>query len=303
VRPTRTTQYEIGFTQQIGDVASFDITGYYKDIVDQVVYDQVSTVNSRYGAYPTLTNGDFATTKGLEISFNMRRQQRVQVGGSISFQDAQGTGSYPNSNRGIIGAPLDGVTRFKPQYVSPLEFNNGFRGSLDIDYRFGKDDGPAVLENFGINALLTFNSGHPFTMGTGGASLEVEARDRQPIEPLGASTTPWNYQVDLRVDKSIDLIDRLRMNIYVYIINLFDTRNIQNVFMRTGSAEDDGYLTTPGVGLERGLADPRFAELYRAIELGYYEQWSNATTGAAYTVAPNIFGPPRQIRFGIRLEF
>ncbi len=43
VRPTRTTQYEIGFTQQISDFASFDITGYYKDIQDQIVYDQQRT--------------------------------------------------------------------------------------------------------------------------------------------------------------------------------------------------------------------------------------------------------------------
>jgi hypothetical protein len=303
VRPTRTTQYEIGFTQQIGEFASFDITGYYKDIIDQIVYDQIYTNNSRYGAYPVLINGDFATTKGLEISFNMRRQERFQLNGSVSFQDAQGTGSFPNSNRGIIGAPLDGVTRFKPQYISPLIYNNAVRGNLNLDYRFGKDDGPSILHEFGVSLLLTFNSGHPFTLGKGGADLEGDARDRQPLQPLNSSTTPWNYQVDLRVDKSIELVDKLRANIYVYVINLFDIVNYQNVFMRTGSAVDDGFLTTPGVGLERGLANPTFAELYKAINLNYYEQWQAATTGVAYTTAPNIWGPPRQIRLGIRLEY
>jgi hypothetical protein len=303
VRPTRTTQYEIGFTQQIGDFASFDITGYYKDIIDQVVYDQVYTNNSRYGAYAVLTNGDFATTKGLEISFNMRRQARFQVNGSLSLQDAEGTGSFPNSNRGIIGAPLDGVTRFKPQYISPLEFNNSVRGTVNIDYRFGPDDGPVILHEFGVSALLTFNSGHPFTLGTGGVSLESEARDRQPIEALNSSTTPWNYQIDLRIDKSINIWDKLKANIYIYVINLFDTKNIQNVFMRTGSASDDGYLTTPGLGLERGLADATYSSLYRAMELQYYETWLAATTGAAYTTTPNIYGPPRQIRLGIKLEY
>src|SRR3972149_2840918 len=165
VRPTRTTQYELGFTQQIGDFASFDITGYYKDIQDQVVYRQQSVTNSRYGAYAILTNGDFATTKGLEISFNMRRQARFMLNGSISFQDAQGTGSFPNSNRGIVGAPLDGVTRFAPQYIAPLEFNNSVRGNINLDYRFSKDDGGPILEELGISALLSFNSGHPYTTG------------------------------------------------------------------------------------------------------------------------------------------
>ena len=179
VRPTRTTQYEIGFTQQIGEFASFDITGYYKDIIDQVVYDQQNTgtdgANSNYGAYAVLRNGDFATTKGVEISFNMRRQSRFQVNGSVSFQNAQGTGSFPNSNRGIVAAPLDGVTIFRPQYISPLEFNNDVKGNFNFDFRFGKNDGGPILSQLGISALLTFNSGHPYTLGIGGSNLEGDS--------------------------------------------------------------------------------------------------------------------------------
>jgi hypothetical protein len=304
-RPTRTTQYEIGFTQQIGNFASFDVTGYYKDIQDQVIYDQQNTAaGSPYGAYAVLTNGDFATTKGLEIAFNMRRQSRFQVNGSVSFQDARGTGSFPNSNRGIVGAPLDGVTIFRPQYVSPLEYNNSFRGNMNIDYRWGIEDGGPILQELGVSALLTFNSGHPFTLGKGGDNLEGDARDRQPLEPLNQSTTPWNWQIDLRVDKTINLLDRLDLNIYVWVINLFDTKNIENVFLRTGSVDDDGYLTDPATGGQ--LVDTfgeEYAALYRAINVDYYEQWQNAMTGAAILTNPFFYGPPRQIRLGIRLEY
>lgn len=303
VRPTRTTQYEIGFTQQLGDFASFDITGYYKDIQDQVVYQAQDVSNSQYGTYFVLNNGDFATTKGIEFSFNMRRTARFQANGTVSFQDAQGTGSFPNSNRGIVGAPLDGVTRFAPQYVSPLEYNNAFRGNLSLDYRFGKDDGPKILSELGISALLSFNSGHPYTRGKGGASLEVEARDRQPVEALNSSTTPWNYQINLRIDKTISIYDRLSANIYINVINLLDTKNIENVFMRTGSITDDGFLSDPALGLIKAQQNPEYAALYRAMELDYYEQWQAATTGAAYTTAPRIYGPPRQIQLGIRLEY
>ncbi len=96
VRPERTTQYEIGFTQQVSDFASFDITGYYKDIKDQVIYSQQNTgQGSPLGAYYIFTNGDFATTKGVELSFAMRRTKRVQVNASFTFQDARGPGSYP----------------------------------------------------------------------------------------------------------------------------------------------------------------------------------------------------------------
>ncbi|MBI5474392.1 MAG: TonB-dependent receptor [Ignavibacteriae bacterium] len=302
VRPTRTTQYEIGFTQQFGDFASFDITGYYKDIKDQVVFDQQNTAQgSPLGAYYVFKNGDFATTKGVELTFNMRRQKRLQVNASLAFQDAQGTGSFPNSARGIVGAPLDGVTLFKPQYISPLEFNNSIRGNVNLDYRFGADDGGQILERFGISSLVTFASGHPYTRGIGGASLEGEARSRQPIEALNASTTPWTFQIDLRIDKTVRLFDALDANFFLYVINLLDNRNIQNVFLRTGTTDDDGYLSNPTLGQPLiNNYGPRFASLYKAINVDYYEAYQNA---AFLNTVPYFFGPPRQVRFGVRLEY
>ncbi len=305
IQPTRTTQYEIGFTQQIGELASFDITGFYKDIQNQVVFDKVSTdPTSPIKGYNILRNGDFATTKGVEIAFNMRRTSRFQVNAALTFQDAQGTGSFPNSARGIVGAPLDGVTIFKPQYISPLEYNNSFRGNLNLDYRFGKDDGPKILSEFGISGLLTFNSGHPFTIGKGGADLEGDARDRSPLQALNSSTTPWVFQFDLRIDKTINLFDKLNANIYVNVINLFDTKNIENVFLRTGSTSDDGYISDPALGGKLvETYGPEYAALYRAINIDYYEQWQNAAFGAPITTAPLFYGPPRQIRLGIRLEY
>ncbi len=302
VRPTRTTQYEIGFTQQLGDFASFDITGYYKDIQDQAVYDMQTTApGSPFGSYAILRNGDFATTKGVELTFNMKRQKRLQVNASLSFQDAQGTGSFPNSNRGIVAAPLDGVTIFRPQYVSPLEYNNSLRGNVSMDYRFDKDDGGPILENLGTSALISFNSGHPYTRGIGGEDLEGDARDRQPVEPLNTSTTPWVFQVDLKIDKTINLFGKLNANVYVFVTNLFDARNIYNAFLRTGSVDDDGYLSNPDLGgkLIQTLG-PQYEALYKAINIDYYERYQNAV---GLATVPFFYGPPRQVRLGVRLEY
>lgn len=300
IRPTRTTQYEIGFTQQVGDFASFDITGYYKDIKDQVVLDlQRTDKNSQFKSYNIYRNGDFATTKGIEITFNMRRTSRIAANASVSFQDARGTGSFPNSNRGIVGAPLDGVTIFTPQYISPLSFNNSFRGNMNFDYRFGDNDGPKLLHNFGISLLAQFSNGHPFTRGIGGADLEGDARDRRPVEPLNSSVTPSTLQVDLKVDKSFRLFDRVNLNVYAFVINLFDRNNVENVFLRTGSASDDGYISDPQLSGELA-SNPEYVELYNAINVDYYERYQNAP--ALFTV-PYLYGPPRQIRLGIRLEY
>jgi hypothetical protein len=313
VRPTRTTQYEIGFTQQIGSFASFDITGYYKDVLDQVVYRQQKTGStgnpSPYPAYALLTNGDFATTKGVEISFNMRRVERFLVNGSVSFQDARGTGSYPNGQAGIVGAPLDGVTVFEPQYVTPLDYNRNISGNLNFDYRFAKDDGGPILQELGASILFLFGSGHPYTTGEGKGntqgSLEGDARFRSPTEPLNASLTPGTFQVDFRVDKTVNLFDLFNMNVYVYVINLFDIKNVQNVFLRTGSATDDGYLGQYDLGGQLAEQNgPDYVAMYNAINIDYFQAYQAAggqnqgASGSSF-----LWGPPRQVRLGIRLEY
>jgi hypothetical protein len=224
---------------------------------------------------------------------------RLAINASLSLQDAQGTGSFPNSNRGIVGSPLDGVTIFRPQYISPLEFNNALRGNINFDYHFGVNDGPSFLQEAGASLLITFTSGHPYTRGIGGADLEGDSRDRQPVESLNSSTTPSTFQADLRIDKTFQLFDKLRLNIYLFVINLFDTRNIENVFLRTGSTSDDGYISDPNLSGEL-VNQPGYTDLYRAINIDYYERWQNAP--ALFTV-PNFYGPPRQIRLGVKLEY
>jgi hypothetical protein len=308
VRPTRTTQYEVGFTQQIGEFASIDITGFYKDIKDQIVYKQlVVAEGSPFGNYYVLDNGDVSTTKGIEIAYNMRRIERFKVDGNITFTDAKGTGSFPNSNRGIVGAPLDPLLTpagFTPLYISPLEYNQAIRAALNLDYRFGKDDGGPVLQELGITLLGVYSSGHPYTLGQGSGNLEGDARFRQPLEPLNSSTTPSTFQVDMRLDKTFNIADALNLNIYFYVINLFDIENVNNVFMRTGSADDDGYLGDPNQGGQQITTfGEDYARVYRALNLDYHQDWYNATTGGAYTTQPSIYGPPRQVRFGIRLEY
>ena len=308
VEPTRTTQYEVGFTQQIGEFASIDLTGFYKDITDQISYQQILVADgSPFGNYYTLGNYDIATIKGLEISYTMRRIERFKADANISFTSGDGTGSFPNSNRGIVGAPLDPLLTpggFTPVYISPLEYNQAIRTALSLDYRWGQGDGGPVLQQLGITLLGQFSSGHPFTQGVGSGSLEGDARFRQPVEPLNSSSTPSTYQLDMRIDKTFNIADMFNLNIYFNVINLLDTENIQNVFMRTGAADDDGYLSDPNQGGKQiATYGPDYAAVYTALNLDYHQDWYGATTGNAYTTQPVIYGPPRQIRFGIRLEY
>ena len=296
LRPERTTQYELGFSQEVADFMSFDVTAYYKDIKDLVQMTFVSVnLGSGYINYYARSNSDFATTKGVEIALNMRRFQRIQVNGSLTFQDSKGTGSYPNSNRGIVGYPVIVGQPYTPKNISPLEFDRPFLATMNIDYRFGENDGPAWLSNAGVNILITYRAGRPFTRGTGNPALvgisqagSGDARFRVPIEPLGSSEMPGAFNIDLRIEKSFALIDRLTANIYLTITNLLNTKNVEEVYLLTGTNTDDGYLSNPTTYQQQlNIQGQTYIDMYQLLNIDRNGLW----------------GPMRDIRLGVILEY
>lgn len=305
-QPIRTTQYEIGFSQQISDFASLDITAFYKDIKGQLQY---AVVNTEPGAlrnkYNVFANQDFATTNGLEFSFKMRRVERISALLNYTFSSANGTNS--GSGSAIGSSEVNGE---QPTVLLPLDYNQTHRGSIILDYRFNKDDGGPILEQMGLNAVLTFNSGHPFTYSvwsglaqssawTGGLTpiASGDTRGRRPYGPINSATTPWVYNIDLRLDKTFSVY-KFDVNVFIQVTNLLNTKSAINVYDKTGSADNDGFLSTTDAA--QLIAQPRyterFADLYRAISLG--------NRAAAYNVYGfDVYGPPRQLFAGIAVNF
>lgn len=305
LEPMRTTSYEVGFRQQLSEVAAFDISGFYKNIKGQISQiSQVTSLTALSQGYPVLVNGDFATTKGLEFRLTMRRTNRLQATINYTLTDAQGSGSKENSYASAVDRHVD-----VPTIVSPLDFAQEHTGSIILDYRFGNDDGGPILENLGTNFLFTFSSGHPFTFVyappggqvdayTAGVDYMNDTRSRQALEGIGASTTPWTFNLDMRLDKTfMDIYEGIDATIYLNVQNLLNIKNEINVFERSGSASDDGFLSNPAYSdqfiQENG---PQYADLYRAI---------NLKNGQAYwdQIGKDLYGTPRQIWFGVKVTY
>ncbi len=291
LRPERTTQYEVGFRQQLGENFAFDITGFYKDIKDQVQIRSIfAEEGAQHGQYYAWINGDFSTIKGVELKLDLRRTERISAQVDYTYSDARGTGSNPSSAfRSIWQSPT--ADPFFPQQIAPLDFNQTHRGFINIDYRFGKDDGPEflgtkILENFGMNFLFSFNSGFNFTRWEG------YGNQRTPLEPLNASTTPWTFQLDAKIDKSVNIAG-LNFNVYLWVVNVLNTQNVVAVFNNSGDAYDDGYLTySQGEATIEGYR--RYGEEFAQTYINLYK---NLTYNSGH------FGIPRQIRLGIRLNY
>jgi outer membrane receptor protein involved in Fe transport len=291
--PEKDTQYELGFGEAISDNASFDVTAFYKDVRDQIQFVVVAPEpNTSTQQYHAMANKDFSTSKGIEFVFTLHRTSRVSAQMNYTFSDAGSTASDQVGSNGIWQLGLG--PNALPKYVFPVNFNQAHRGSVILDYRFGKNDGGPILQQLGANMLFSFNSGHSYTRldvqqrGPGpGIAAGGDSRFRIPLEPIGASTSPWFFELDMRLDKTVT-VGSLDLNIYIYAINLLGTNNPINAFVRTGDPNSDGYLQTQG-----GIADvqtlgPGFAPLYTALNNG---------------INQGNFGPPRQFRFGLKLDY
>lgn len=305
VRPEKTIQTEAGFSQIIGELASFDMTIFYKDIRDQLQIKRVMTSpEAVVGSYQLTQNGDFATIQGLEFRLTVRRTNRFQGWINYTYSDGRGTGSYLNQASASLDQGTNQIT-----VITPLYFNQKHRGTINLDYRFQTGDAPTLLQRVGLNMVLNFNSGHPYTLSTGGVGQndasqgavlsDYDARGRQPLEPIGSSSTPWNFTLDARIDKSIQ-IGRFDFNFYFYVQNLLNVKNIINVFPRTGT-DNDGFLNDPSLSekIIEAQGGAGYQTLYQEINEKNRQHylWDYTFRGE------DLWSTPRQIRFGLKVEF
>jgi len=302
VDPEKTTQYEIGFNQQFTENAAFDVTLFYKNISGQLQVVKVPTgQTSEATAYNVLANGDYATTAGLELSLILRRTNRVSAQLNYSLSRSLGTGSVPNS--AVAGIELNQET---PTLIAPLAFNRPHRGSINFDYRFGKGDGGPILERTGLNLLLTFSSGHPFTYAEGAFGQQdassageiTDPRSREPLENINSSLTPSNFQIDARLDRTIAL-GPIEANFYIRVQNLTNSSNTNNVYDRTGNPYNDGFLDNPALSSAIVAANggAAFEAMHRAINL------NGNGTNYSRNNGTLLLGQPRTFRVGARLNF
>lgn len=306
-KPERSEQYELGIRQSVTDNFAFTVTTFYKELqdllrLDRIVADGTGSLERGTPIYVGWLNTDFGTSKGLELTLELRRTKRLAAKVSHTLSDTRGTGSDSRQTRVAVSDDPNG--RY-PTLIYRLNYNQSHRGTISLDYRFGSNDGGAILQGLGINALINYNSGHnytkivePLNLGqanpwTVGTRATVDPRTRNPVEPVNSSTTPWNFNVDLTADKLVNM-GAFDARFYVNVLNLFNTRNIINVFETTGAADDDGWLKSSLAA--QYLSIPYYEDFYRAVNLD--NGW-----GYRFASGNNIYGAPREMRFGVALEF
>jgi hypothetical protein len=302
--PVLTTQYEVGVSYQFLPDAAIDVTAFAKNTTGQIVLNvnpNVPLVND-YNAYndaPYYTNGDFTTVNGFEFTLRTRRINRLQSFVSYTYSDARGVNSDPNSNAGNLAQSMLSPP---PMMINPLYYTNKHRGAVSLDYRFGKEAG--LLSGLGANVQYKFNSGHPYTLSDGGmgqraayaGALLTDARSREPQEPIGQSTTPWQTNINLKVDYNIN-VGNYGLTVFAYVENLMNTKNVENVYSRSGNAYDDGFLTDPALSSEIVAAQGDiYTTMYENVNLDNRQHYIS-------DYGRDLFSTPRIVKFGASVNF
>lgn len=295
--PEQTIDYELGFTQKVSATSALTISAFYKEMRNMI------NLTTMTGAFPrqyyTYSNIDFGTSKGITLSYDLRRTGNVSLKASYTLMFAETSGTSASSAAALIAAGLPNLRMINP---SNVDQRHGLK--VIFDYRFSEGkayNGPVakrkngkepvqVLKNFGLNLTLNAGSGLPYTR-----SQTI----KQPYLLLGTmygSRMPWSFYFDGRIDKDFDIKVKQKegkqkttyMNVYLTVENIFNIKNVRYVYPYTGNPDNDGYLSSPQY--QKEISQNTDEEAYRLL---YGINNNN----------PNNYSSPRTIRLGLMYSF
>jgi outer membrane receptor protein involved in Fe transport len=287
LKPEQTTAYELGIQHTPTDRTKIEVVAYYKDVKDLV---EITNIPSTPNSFSSYQNRDFATIKGVDVGYTMRRSGYISMGANYSLSWANGTGSVSQSQRNIAWTASE-----PPKMSSPLAFDQRHKLSMNFDFRYGKGQGPTwwgskMLENTGLNVLFNMASGTPYTPTKVYNEVTLAAVAVEPTGPLNSRYGPWTYQVDAKLGKTVGVKGQ-NLDLYVWVLNILDRDNINAVYTSSGSASTTNFLNTPDGQAYLGTNAGTYGddEALRRYQLGELD--------------PTLHGIPRQVRFGARLSF
>ena len=304
LKPSQTIDYELGFTQKLTTTSSITFTTFYREMRDMI---QIYRFNGAYPkSYTSYNNLDFGTVKGLTVEYDLRRTGNTRVRASYTLQFANATGASTTTAAALVAAGLPNL-----RSTIPMPWDRRHQFNILLDYRYGEGknyNGPRInRDKKGKDPIdLLTNTGFSLTVGGGSGTPYTAARNvNSPISPQSnllkgtyyGSRLPWQFRLDLRVDKDINLNfggneakdkHAAYLNIYLQVLNLLDTKNIMGVYSATGNPDDDGYLSAPEWQREiNNQTDPAaFSEMYEL-----------------FVNNPGNYSSPRQIRLGVLFNF
>ncbi|MBL4754426.1 MAG: hypothetical protein JKY52_12640 [Flavobacteriales bacterium] len=266
LQPLRSSKLKIGVGQKLTNK-------FYGELYYARTNFEAITLSAITDAYPVrYTTYGITSMKGdaFIVSTRYKHPQSTGLNGSLNFA--------AQFNQGFIRQVISGY----------FQFNFGNK----TNYRgFTIGNGKQPLRDFGVGLFFHFREGAKYSRIRGAIQEGAIYASGQGIldgSPNGSQLPPTSF-LHLKVERSIALPSiNAQLDIYFVVQNLFNRKNLNDVYPYTGDPSDDGYLTNPGS--QAGIDSANDPEAYRALY-------------ALKVDDPRNYGAPRVIRLGAVFNF
>jgi outer membrane receptor protein involved in Fe transport len=232
----KSISYELGVNRALNDDITMKITTYYKDLTNLASTREVVYAG---GSYTKFTNADHGTVKGLDVILT-KQPDHKNLSGTINYSYMIAKGNASSPYEGYYDYFTQGTNApVWPVKEYPLAFDQRHTVSIDLDYRVPRDWrkdlwGVKLPGAWGLNALVNYGSGMPYT--------KTDDQGHR-LGALNEGRMPATYRMDLKFNKDFYLFKEkeTHLSFFTEVMNVFDRRNILNVYPYTGKPDDDGY--------------------------------------------------------------
>lgn len=272
----KTVQYALGVQTQVTEDLVFTVEGYYKDI-----YGLISTVPEYIVSGYTLdryVNLDYGRVRGFEVSIDNNFSKNFQISLKWDFSYAFGKAS---SALAAQEERLSNVPVNKDEH--PLSWDETHKINIYSTLIYQEGEHPYLLglrlfDNWLMSLEWRYGSGEPYTPSRWTTGLPAnQIREN-------SARYPWHEVTNLKFEKYFPVRGSTHLVTGIEVLNLFDTKNIRELYTETGNAYDSTHPDHP---------ESQYSEPYP----GPYN------VGTDYDHNPRNYDAPRQIIFTLGVVF
>lgn len=281
LKAEKTISYELGLNHLVSDDIRLDVTVYYKDIKDLIATSEIGIV----GGNPVtqFVNEDYGSVKGFDLTIEKIATGFFSGSAVYSFMVAKGNAS--SAYDGYYNYIANTTDSVKPVQEYPLDFDQRHTATITMDYRVprnwsGNFMGLGLPGAWGFNFMAHYGSGLPYT---------ITDYNGVRYGSINEGRMPSTFSVDMRFNKDIHIprSDNY-FSFFVEVDNLFDRRNVVNVYTYTGRADNDGRIYDQTV-------DPDGDGPLTVEDVNNYYRLLSED--------PQNYSAPRQVRVGFEFNF
>ena len=243
IKPEKSVQYEFGLRTLLTPEYFFTLTMFYNDRYDYISANIYDADPTEYAVYE---NMDYGNSKGFEIGLSKLFTNNFSWEIFYSFSKAEGNTANETSH--WYEAYYSSVYGTHPVHRTiTMAWDQPHTLNLKFDYRHPR--------GYGVNVLGNIGSGLPYT--------PTDARGRN-IDDENSGRMPYTAMFDAKAFYDLQIKNMANVRIYMDVTNLFDRKNVVNVFNSTGKPDESLNPNNSPMWIYR----PYYYSAPRHIELG-----------------------------------